>query len=124
METNATVTIKRRGDTYSQTTGRRGSTTQETILSGVDCVFTQSRSSNRQRYQNGQRDLTNPIYSLLIPYTEADILIEPGDEATVIITEGSNTITKVYSVTDAIFAKGITECHWEVTIEGLKTAKP
>ncbi|QDT46167.1 hypothetical protein Pan258_01840 [Symmachiella dynata] len=128
METNATVTIKRRGDKYSQTTGRRESKPQVTILSAVDCVFTQPRSSNRQRYQNGQRDVLRPIYSVLIPEpTGTDlsgIFIEPGDQATVVLTVGENTISYDFDVADAIFANGISETHWEVTLEGKKTAKP
>ena len=128
METNATVTIKRRGDSYNQTTGRRATTTQESLLTDAPCVFSQPKGSNRQRYQSGQRDITQPVYSLLIPQVGATdiagITISPGDEATVTVTIGASTITQVFSIADAIPAAGYTEFHWECTIERIKHATP
>lgn len=123
---NAKVTIKRRGEQFDQDTGRKTTKAQETILSSVDCCFSQSRGSNRQRFEKSQRDVTNAKYSILIPQPPgtdlSGITIYPGDEATVVQTVGSNTITQVFSVIDAIPALGISEFHWEVSVERNKHA--
>lgn len=124
METNAILTLKRRGDGYDQTTGRRKAVTQKTILRDVPCVFTQPKSSGRRSYSDGIRDSVKPVYSLLIPDQHcapaASYEIAPGDQATVTIKIGRDTNERTFTVNDAILAAGYTEAHWECTIEDVK----
>jgi len=112
MWTNATITIARRGTTYSQTTGDRTSASGTTILTAADCLFSQVRQSGRNRYTEGQREFSQTVPGVLIP-NQTSIVIKVGDQA-VLVCEG---ITESYTVNHAVLTKGITESHWELELD-------
>lgn len=118
MWTNATITIKRRGTTYDQTTGDRTAGTQALVLKNAACVFSQIRQSGRSRFQEGVREYSETVPGVLIPDQNSTI-IKIGDEATV-KCEG---ITGTYTVNHTVLSSGLTESHWELELEATKAGQ-
>lgn len=117
MFVNATITVTRGETSINQTTGRRESTTPETILQDAPCLVGQSKSRRVVR-QDGLREFVKPAYSVSIE-TYDDITLLPGDQAEITMHDAETTET--YTIDDAILSVGIRRRIWKCDIERIKT---
>lgn len=114
MFTNATVTIKRRKETNSQTSGyKQVAVTETVIITDFPCLFSLN-PSGREVYKEGRREVSKQTPRISI-YDDFTGLIQTGDQAAVVC----NGVNYEYTVNAAHKTQSLTVYHWKLELESV-----